>query len=1108
MDQYVTRLTDIYEKRKQPLLPQLKEFFPQKQFIDHEFGVLKSLLDDVESKEYLAILLQYWKDQEIINHICRGCQIIFSQHHIPNSVKELSVLENILAIDDQTSGETCLEFYQNYRNYFMKDEDSARTLELIAQWSKCSKLLQFLYKLQPNGINDLLEIVNDWDESIVTTESVFGLILLKKFCEEVDTKSKVTTLEPNAIILCYKEVLKNDKYKEIISNFESCYQNLSNIERILAETGNKEQSKRKRILDIMKNSDFSFNFSRLEEKLTTDNKYFFDVNVTSNDWNPMSFDNLNELRDRARLVQHESSDKNNLQNMHTDNYDLELKSFISLVDAIEVILRTLTSLYEVGYPVVKQYQTTPINYHCRDNNYQDLETFQLGLKSKLEDWEKTICEMYEQCTNLTYFSHQQIATVYDALITNTIAIPNNSAYHLLKFIGIDPQSIDTKSLPGKSDDPLDMLRTVVSFVKTNLDSSQPVIEADERKSKKILMVKTSNKGILHAIYSLSHLENMLPDAKRLFYCTERTSWMQLRAFIYRCFYSQTFHQLIWPELLSIFVQDQFRELLYQLFEKYPKRHFCLGIITKVSTAHLSLVDSSTSHHIVRDVRDEEMLNETDLAKKIKECIGEHCTLVRSEMAGLGKSTYVENDAVRRGKRRMKFPISGDVDVDILTERLRDPKIQSTPSSIVIHIDIGPVQNIQQLNEFLYCLLLFRCFWLGQLPVCINPDIPIYIELDSSSYLSNRKDELTALHNVSPKDFTQVTWEELHSESEDVQLVVRYLKAIANGTINTKNIDENTKNVQDKATCSQLLKKHFIKNENTKFISWTQLRIFISIYHRLFFSFARCAYFYADPKNSSSLRFDILKNLLDSSDQFTSLSVEQVRENQRLIYESETSVPFSEAIIRWDKSRPFTLIFTFDNEPLFIYKQVDNVPNSLKLAFSCYYETMNNDNALQITRNSRFLSFFSRDRSLAGAERNKAPIIDPQYQLQQFFADPNSMTHEEFFLRLTLLSTKYSTHKPICSKCNYQYEHNIEQCTLCSEINTLVRPNAQNYQQHLESFQKHIAQELHSKYVFTADNYVKMLLIYLRIQSGLPVLIMGETGKTQALFHLYNIFISL
>jgi hypothetical protein len=48
---------------------------------------------------------------------------------------------------------------------------------------------------------------------------------------------------------------------------------------------------------------------------------------------------------------------------------------------------------------------------------------------------------------------------------------------------------------------------------------------------------------------------------------------------------------------------------------------------------------------------------------------------------------------------------------------------------------------------------------------------------------------------------------------------------------------------------------------------------------------------------------------------------------------------------------------------------------------------------------------------------------------------------------------------------------------------------------IDKFQEFIAEKIRLEYVLTPDNYLKMLLIYLRVQSGLPVLIMGETGNS-------------
>jgi hypothetical protein len=82
------------------------------------------------------------------------------------------------------------------------------------------------------------------------------------------------------------------------------------------------------------------------------------------------------------------------------------------------------------------------------------------------------------------------------------------------------------------------------------------------------------------------------------------------------------------------------------------------------------------------------------------------------------------------------------------------------------------------------------------------------------------------------------------------------------------------------------------------------------------------------------------------------------------------------------------------------------------------------------------------------------------------------------------------------KCFKQYEYTELQCTNCPTKDVLIRPGLPEENQDIEGFQKIIAKKLLSEYVLTADNYIKMLLIYLRVQSNLPVLIMGETGRTK------------
>jgi hypothetical protein len=345
----------------------------------------------------------------------------------------------------------------------------------------------------------------------------------------------------------------------------------------------------------------------------------------------------------------------------------------------------------------------------------------------------------------------------------------------------------------------------------------------------------------------------------------------------------------------------------------------------------------------------------------------------------------------------------------------------------------------------------------------------------------------------------VNWDELDVDnSVAIQWIANYLQAIGDGTIDTKDINEETISTLDKSTCIRLLRKHFRSKKNhTEFISWTQLSIFIAVYYKLFSDFSKCSYLLVNPEYRSTLRQDILKSLLNSSDQFTSLCVQTVRMNQRSINDDESNFLFNEAIIRWSETKPFTVIFTATYNPLFVYKTFADIPTSVVDAYRFYFRVINikpiNKAVLQRSIFAIFNKFSSSNNV---AQARTTPVKSPEEQLREFLIDHNIMTHEQFFLRLTELSTKYILKKSICGKCFRQYEYNSQHCTICPMENTLIRPDSWN-STGIEAFQKIIAEKLQSEYVLTADNYIKMLLIYLRVQSNLPVLIMGETGKIHA-----------
>ena len=1071
------------------------------QDVDHDSEVLNPLLhpDDIAD---LKSILDFWNKREFLNCLCKGYIKLCTKYEI--KVQDgLTVFQNILDVSDQTLGENCVKVYRNYCAHG-SNKYSESIIRLISHWGSSEEMFDLLYSLDRTDIDDLLEIFNDWDETLIDTKTVLDFVLLKRFLDKIDirinqAKDPGRPRELNDLTNCFQGLLNENEFKDITTNIKSSFENLSIIKDIRLKITDKEQSKRKRILDIIVNSKIYFDI-RQTERTFESGEYHFDVFVTTKDCKKLNFDDLSDLRDRAHLNQNASQNNRNNVQYYSDDQIRQLQSFISLVDEIQVTLDTLRTLYTAGYPVMKQYLPPKREFKCNEGKYGEIEKFRSDLEKQLDEWDQKLCAMYKKCINLTYFSHQQISMIQDTIREEKPIESDNSTYHLLKFMGADPMFIKSESLTD-GEDPFDLLNNIVWILGDAHDARSFRKCENETMNTRIFVVETSDSGILRAILSLFHLSNISPPtAQQLLYCTRSTTWVEIRAFVYRCFYSRILHQLIRPEQLSKIIQDRLVQLLNQLIKSSPEHFFRLGFITNVSCSDLYFIDNLTERMLIQTINDKDLLNESVLRDNIRKLIGNRCMLVTSRIAGLGKSTYIQNQIQQSGKTPVKFPISGDIDIDTLMQRLRDRKIQSASSSIAIHMDIGPITNIQQLDEFLYCFIIFRCFRFGQIPVDVPTDIRIYIELDSSLHLSNLKDEIVIFKYLEPKYIERFEWKELDVTSNHIQLVANYLQAIEQNKIDEKDVLKETMITLNRDACIHLLKKRFLSNQKSEFISWTQLSIFLSVYYKLFSDFSTCGYFIVDSEAKSTLRSELLNRLLDSAKQFTSGSVETVRQNQRVVNSGNGEILSNEYIIGWGKVQPFWLIFDATNDPLFVYKTKEAVPLSLKNAFQSYYAVMEVTTIVPVPRQG-ILALLLNPTEKQIVKRVYPSQKTIERELENRFVDPNQMTHEQFFRQLTLLSNKYSTLKPICESCFRQYHDDEQHRTKCSFPNSLAVLKSRE-EKDTKDFHKKMAANLEPKYILTADNYVKMLLIYLRVQSKLPVLVMGETGTRVTEFNSY------
>ncbi|CAF5016136.1 unnamed protein product, partial [Rotaria sp. Silwood1] len=753
----------------------------------------------------------------------------------------------------------------------------------------------------------------------------------------------------------------------------------------------------------------------------------------------------------ARLLEYSS----NIQKVDNNNkeHDIDkLRNFIQFISVVETTLETLTNLYMTGHPSVSKFLFPEKQFLCTDGNYDELKENNTILTNLFDNWQKKLLAMYEIHIDLTYFTGDQFWLI-ENYIYNLSSV-SHPGHHLLRFIDIDPKLIQK---PDKKydipEDRLENLGILLSNLRPDITD-----QIENFKYEKILLVETTNEGILRAILSLFRKINIQPHIHHLFYCTTRTNSIEIRGFIYRCFYSQSFHQLIRPELLSQSIQSQFVSLLRSLMKEKPDQNFRIGIITTTNMRNQQLINGLRSMRIVDILRDQDLLNKTDFQKLIQD-MNKNCTLVTSRITGLGKSAIIRQAIEKSNKKYVKFPIYDDFDIDTLAERLRSNYSQLQIGAI--HVDIGTTADSQQLNEILYCLLLFRNFRFGHVAVSIPAETIVYIELDASP--DSTLNKLPLFQYITPSIVVEkVDWTTLNISNKEIQAVANYLKAIDSKAIIKQDVNPSIFQNLDVTTCVRLIQGPFLPKKDVDYITWTQLSIFIAVFYRLFTGFSQCGYFLVEsiPDTQLQLRMDLVQTLLQSTNQFTSLSVEAVRKQQRSATSGEP-ITFSDAIVRWDTIQPFTLVFTSSDEPLFVYKKPTDVPQALVKYFEFYYQALGQN---KIMRNTIFLDY-------------------------------TTLSHGQLFLKLASLSRKYFN-KSICPQCFGQYDFKQQKCDKCESKNILIRPKSFDHKD-IEQFQLDIAKKLEAEYVITPDNFIKMLLIYMRIQSGIPVLIMGETrcGKT-------------
>ncbi|CAF3341346.1 unnamed protein product [Rotaria socialis] len=458
-DQFVVELDRLCTKWKELPMEQLLNIFPGAGFIESDTTILKEFLQ-ADVIPDLRLIFTFWTNRKHLHDLAFGFEDLLERFQISTKTGYKKTFNDLIKINEKSIAGDC---YDNYRHYLETIENvySTDILSLCAALHVSKELMQFLGDLTVNDADNLLEAVNDWDETLISTKSVIDFVKLKTFFINTDVsieelRSHQTELVFEDVAKCFDVIFKDDEFKNVIELFETCSQSVAGIKHLYLELTNKEQSKRRCIMDILSHSSLLFVKNLSTERL-------FDVKIKSKN---LTFDDLSELRDRARLIGY-----SNVHNKNEDhNREIEkLESFVELVGVIEDVIKNLSALYIAGFPTV----TDIIDYQvvtCSAGDYQDLHCLYKNLEEKLKSWEQLLCQMYEIYPELTYFSYEQFQTV-ESFLYNAKIEENHPGYHLLKYIGFEPVLLQQFTLPEKPDGENERLENLGKILTTQRSRS-------------------------------------------------------------------------------------------------------------------------------------------------------------------------------------------------------------------------------------------------------------------------------------------------------------------------------------------------------------------------------------------------------------------------------------------------------------------------------------------------------------------------------------------------------------------------------------------------------------------------------------------------------------
>ena len=1039
--------------------------------IDIELLNLKKIKDKEKLYEDLLILL---RRLDVINIIESIRDFISFTGAIKGEFsKELGIRLKKLQNKKVTKIAKAIALLSQYGINIEKNEtDNNDYLDIIQLIKNQPDSIEFLLTTSIEDCRMLQELPGLFENGFLSMGDILDLEKCIDFAQKIMKFDEFHTLSDIDVINRFKEEVK--KYNNIGIYFTKFINNFGLIKEMIKNGFDRAEMSKNKVLLLLEKSEMTITNIK-------DNFFkciYYEKNKKNNNNSLLSFNlslkDLFDLRDRAQLNR-AIINKEDENNKEKETIALNNKKFIELVSEINNLYSLLQEIYWKGYSkeviININIEKNNINYQYENkdyNNFEELITLIKDILEKIKEQEKL---GYREKKLVRYFFGLQFNFFYQKATAKKKQFYELSK--LMPFLIYVTNELIVKNLESysykKSQNPYqDIIINCEMFLNKILKLNKLSYEAIFKDT--IIEQKTKigrYKGIytyfsenlekdLFQIYKYFTFHN--PVAQNILLCNKDSTIEEITAFLYRsilCEFNSCFI-IGGIECLNFEQRKNFLDLIYKLYvENYRKMNSCLFILYTNKTS-----DIYKWLELERTVKKLD-INKEDYEKEKYE--GDKIQIIFSDKSGVGKSTKIKKEILDKNKKYIYFPFGGVLDRDEILNRLHKLELDN---NCIIHLDLFDTDQPSLMMEFLFSALITKIYGKNESIFYFSKEIEIKIEIPNSFIDFFSKFPIL---NLFPKTMLSINDLAPLNVSEDltsnVQIVCNYLKDLKENTLNQKDLIFPV--ITPEAIKTQVYfigKQSYSTAEDARVLSQNECQELI--FNIINANIKQPTYYQINSF------IDVLAVQLKKFNQNFYLNARQLK------IRDPKMLPIRSFIVE-----SFIKITKHFTEGAFtgLLKMQEQTHKALH---GKYNEDEDINNAVTILAqniNPEIISFDKIDPSL---------IFFHEGEGQSFSIITNKNKKDKEYIDLLALQNSQALKKSDLIKelPNYKKYTQKQFLTELKDVLDIKNPVEKEIGNPRKSLE-----EICGNYVFTADNFVKMILILLRIRANIPVIMMGETG---------------